>query len=190
MELSTIIPSAITSAPRDMRSRSILKIAIKIKVANMVKINPVPMIIPMRMPMGMASTTSTMATASIRLTMKSLIAVLTKSDCQANLVISIPIGKCGMISFRRFSIFFPVCTTLPPTTLASWMAIAGLPLNRMRVLGGSRYPALTSAMSRMRISSWGAVKSLVRALWPGWMMSADSGVETASGMLRISNGVG
>ena len=61
MALSTIMPSAMTSAPRDMRCRSMPNIAIRMKVPRIVTISAVPMITPMRQPMARVSTTSTMA---------------------------------------------------------------------------------------------------------------------------------
>ena len=82
MELSTIIPREMTSAPRDMRCRSIPKIAMNIKVARIVRTSPVPMTTPMRQPMASVSTARTMATASMRLMKKPFIDSATTSDIQ------------------------------------------------------------------------------------------------------------
>ncbi len=69
MALSTSIPSAMISAPREMRSS----------------------ITPMR-PMKRSSTTTTMATACSRLTRKLLMAVVTALDWRAMIPTSIPSG--------------------------------------------------------------------------------------------------
>ena len=83
MALSTIMPMAIISAPSDTRCKSIPPMVITMKVPKMGKMSPVmPMIMPTRSPMDNASTTSTMATASIRLIIKSLMESATRSDCQ------------------------------------------------------------------------------------------------------------
>ena len=85
MALSTIIPSAITSAPRDTRCRSIFMAAMTMKVPRIVRISAPPMMTPIRQPMKIASTARTIRMASARLIMKALMAVVTRSLCQATL---------------------------------------------------------------------------------------------------------
>ena len=82
MELSTIIPRAIIRAPRDMRCRSIPKIAIRIKLVRIVRISDDPMTTPIRHPMARVRTIRTMATASPKLIRNPFTAWFTMPDCQ------------------------------------------------------------------------------------------------------------
>ena len=56
---------------------------------------------PVRRPMKTSSTTMTIATASIRLTMKLLIATVTAVDCSEMIPKSMPSGVCGSSSSMR-----------------------------------------------------------------------------------------
>ena len=118
-ELSTIMPMAMISAPSDMRCRSMPNTAMAANVPRMMNISIEPMMRPIFSPLGMIKTTSTMPTAISKLSRNALIDSLTKSDCQAILCSSIPIGRSRVSSSSRRSIFAPVSTTLPPAALAA-----------------------------------------------------------------------
>ena len=96
MALSTIMPRAMTSAPSDMRCKSISNMAMSMKLTRIVTMRAVPMITPMRSPMVKAMMTSTISTASAKLMRKSLTALLTTSDIQCTRCSSIPIGNRSM----------------------------------------------------------------------------------------------
>ena len=94
MELSTIIPIAMIRAPSDMRWRGIPKIERKTRLPRMVKTKPVPMMTPIRQPMGIVITARTMTTACNRLIKKPSMDSFTRSDCQAIFSTSMPMGSC------------------------------------------------------------------------------------------------
>ena len=60
--------------------------------------------------------------------MKSLIELLTTSDCQEIWCTSMPTGRSWISSPRRLSIAAPTSTMLEPSTPAMAIAMAGLPL--------------------------------------------------------------
>ena len=84
MALSTIMPIAMTSAPNDMRCRSIFSTAIKMKVPRITKTKPVmPTTSAGRNPIATQSTARTIKIAAIKFLTKSTIEWLTRSPCQA-----------------------------------------------------------------------------------------------------------
>ena len=72
MALSTSIPSAIISAPREIRCRSMASTFITMNVPRMVSSSTPPISTPERKPMNTSKTAITMATASPRFSMKAL----------------------------------------------------------------------------------------------------------------------
>ncbi len=89
----------------------------KMKVPEIVSSRMNPISTPLRKPMKISSTATTMATASMRLTMKPLIAVVTASDCREMMPNSTPSGIWGSSSRTRRSNASPMVTTLPPLTV-------------------------------------------------------------------------
>ena len=146
--LSTSMPSAMISAPSDIRSRLTLAMLMKMKLPQIVRKRMNPISRPLRSPMKNSSTTITMATACKRLTTKLEIAVSTASDCIAITPNSMPSGISGASSVRRCFSLSPIATTLPPATVDMPMPIAGSPSKRSRSLGGSRKPRSMVATSR------------------------------------------
>ena len=127
MALSTSMPSAIISAPREIRSSATSIGDIKIKVPAIVTISTKPIRIPLRSPMKNSSTTITMATAWSRLTTNPLMATVTASDCMDTIPASMPTGSCPVSSAIRCSRASPILTTLPPATVEIPRPIASLP---------------------------------------------------------------
>ena len=125
--LSTSIPRAMISAPREIRSRITPCSCMKTKVPKIVRKRIPPMIAPLRIPMKIIRTTNTIATASSRLTMKPPIAAVTASDCSDTAPISIPSGvwarSCSNFRCRAS----PIVTTLPPVTVEMPIAMPGFP---------------------------------------------------------------
>jgi hypothetical protein len=147
MALSTSMPRAMIRAPREILSRVTPMVPMKRKVPEMVRKRIVPMMSPLRRPMKRRSTTTTMATACPRVTMKPSMAVVTASDCMEILWSSIPRGVWAW-SRRSFSLIAsPITTTFPPDTVEIPRAMAGSPLKRMMFWGGSTYPRRTVATS-------------------------------------------
>ncbi|MBW2236480.1 MAG: hypothetical protein JRG85_13920 [Deltaproteobacteria bacterium] len=92
MALSTSMPSAMTRAPSEIRSRATSHGPMKMKVPQMVNARTKPMIRLLRRPMKSTSTPMTMATASTRLTRKALIAVVVAADWSEAMPASTPSG--------------------------------------------------------------------------------------------------
>ena len=127
MALSTSMPSAIISAPREIRSSATSIGAIKMKVPAIVTISTKPISMPLRSPMKNSSTIMTMATASSKLITKPLMATVTASDCIDTIPASMPTGSCPRNVTRRCSRASPILTTLPPATVEMPSPIAVLP---------------------------------------------------------------
>ena len=111
MALSTSIPRAIISAPREIRCRSMANNFINIKVPKTVSNKIPPIKIPLFNPINISSTTITMAIASTRLTIKpstdfstSLGWLYTDSTCM-------PCGRWYSSSAKCSSIRLPTSTT-------------------------------------------------------------------------------
>ncbi len=126
--LSTSMPSAMTSAPSEMRSRMIPCICMMMNVPMIVTSRIEPMIVALRRPMNSISTTITIATASARLIRKPLIDWTTARDCNEMMLRSIPSGACDSSSARRRSTPSPITTTLPPRTVEMPKPTARSPL--------------------------------------------------------------
>ena len=125
--LSTSMPSAMISAPREIRSRMTPCICMKMKVPKIVRNRIPPMMAPLLIPMKIISTTNTIATASSRFTMKPLIEAVTASDCIEMASISMPRGVWAWSWLNFLAKPSPIVTTLPPETVEIPRAMAGLP---------------------------------------------------------------
>jgi hypothetical protein len=80
MALSTSMPRAMISAPREMRCMAMPSRFIAISVPATVKSSTAPTITPLRRPMNSTSTTTTITTAATRLATKPSTASRTESD--------------------------------------------------------------------------------------------------------------
>ena len=130
--LSTSIPSAMISAPREMRSSATPIGLRKMKLPAIVSTRTKPIRAALRRPMKKRSTTITIATACSRLVTNPLMAVLTASDCNETIPISTPSGICELISRTRASSAWPMVTTLPPETVEMPRPTASFPSKRIR----------------------------------------------------------
>ena len=135
--LSTSMPSAMISAPRDIRSRVTSCKLIKMKLPQIVRSRMKPMSRPLRSPMKNSSTTTTMTIAWRRLMTKPWIAVCTASDWTAMTPNCIPSGMSSTSSYILALSFSPISTTLPPEAVEMPMPMAGWPSKRSSLPGGS-----------------------------------------------------
>ncbi len=92
MALSTSMPSAMISAPSEIRSSVTPAADMKMKLPAIVRNSTKPMSRPLRRPMKNSSTTMTIATACSRLTTKLCTATCTLSDCREMTPNSMPRG--------------------------------------------------------------------------------------------------
>ncbi len=136
MALSTSMPSAMISAPSEMRCIAMPAPYIAISVPATVSTSTAPMISPLRRPMKSSSTTTTMATAPARLATKLSTAARTESDWYDTTFSSMPTGRWPSSSDSRCLTASPICTTLPPSTLDTPRPMAGRPLCRISTAGG------------------------------------------------------
>ncbi len=148
--LSTSMPSAMISAPSEMRCMAMPSIHIAISVPATVSTSTAPMISPLRRPMKSSSTTTTIATAATRLSTKPATAARTESDWKETTFSSMPTGRWPSSSARRRLTASPISTTLPPSTLEMPSPIAAWPSWRISTAGGSTYSRRISATSRRR----------------------------------------
>ena len=93
MALSTSIPSAMMSAPSDMRCIAISSINIIISVPATVSSKTKPIIKPERSPIKNSSTKNTITTAAMRLSTKLSTEAFTDSDCMEIIFSSMPTGR-------------------------------------------------------------------------------------------------
>ncbi len=137
MALSTSMPSAMISAPKDMRCRAMLYVSISAKVPAIVSNRMNPIISPLRNPMEIKSTPITMTTDSARFTKNPLTALVTVSDCMAMGFSSMPTGICCISSSIRAFTASPMTTAFPPEAVEIAIPMAGRPLNLKIAWGGS-----------------------------------------------------
>ena len=150
MALSTSMPSAMMSAPSEMRCIAMPACHIAISVPATVSTSTMPMIRPLRSPMKISRTTTTMATAPARLATKLSTAARTESDWYDTTFRSMPTGRWPSSCASRCLTASPICTTLPPSTLEIPRPMAGRPSCRISTAGGVVYSRRMSAMSSRR----------------------------------------
>ena len=112
--LSTSMPRAMISAPREMRSRATPQGSRKMKLPTIVSTSTKPISTPLRRPMKKSSTTITISTAWSRLPVKPWIAAVTAADCSETIPTSMPSGNWAWSSAARAARASPMTTTLPP----------------------------------------------------------------------------
>ena len=130
MALSTSMPRAIISAPREIRCRSMASTFMTIKVPRMVSSSTPPISRPERTPMNTSNTAMTMAMASPRLSRKAPTELSTSWGWLYTVASSMPAGRWYSSSARRCSTRAPTSTTLTPFEKEIPRVRAASPLNR------------------------------------------------------------
>ena len=158
MALSTSSDSAMISAPREMRCRSMSAICMMGKTIASVSGNDRATIRPARPPSAAKLTTRMMAIACHSDSMNSPMAVSTTCGWFATSTGVMPTGRSAVMRATAASTFFPSASTSPPSLMEIASPIAGWPPTRNSERGGSSKPRLTVAMSRSRSSRPAATK--------------------------------
>jgi hypothetical protein len=150
MASSTSRPRAITSAPSEMRCRSMPKMLMARKVIASTSGIDSATTVPVRQPRLRKDTASTITIASPRVLTKRLSEVLTICGWSNTVCTSMPTGRS---CFRRSMVvdrLSPSAITLPPLAITMPSPIASRPATRIRGCGGSARPRVTRAMSPRR----------------------------------------
>ena len=159
---STSRVSAMISAPREMRWRSMPKTDISGKTMASVSGMDSATIEPARRPSAMKDTAMMIRIACQRLSVKSPIASSTVTDWSATRMGSMPMGRSARISAIAALMLRPSARMSPASRIATARPMAGWPLTRNIGCGGSAVPRRTSAMSPRRKTRSPATKLTLR----------------------------
>ena len=150
MASSTSKPSAMMSAPSEMRCSSMPSAYITPKVIKSTSGIDSATTKPGRMPSEKKLTASTMTTASNRLFLNSCTDSSTTRGWSDTAWICTPTGKRACTRLTVASTCLPRRSTSPPLRMLTAKPMAGSPLKRILDVAGSMTPRRTSAMSPRR----------------------------------------